>query len=265
MKKEYRAHPVEYKDLTMSKSADNVVSNLDYIKSINWQKTETGKIDNFPWLDSEADYQPVSEFKILYDVDYLYVLLLTQGEDEKNPLAQVEEKQGPVHTDSCLEFFVAPLEDSTLYFNFEANTKGYYKIAAGIARKNRYQLQESDLVDFEIEGFSSESIGELDIEDGYDWGVFLKIPRKLFDDIAEKLLSETRTTSVNETLETSNSKILKTSCHATTATSRNKTLRINAYKCGDETKQPHFACWSNILTENPDFHCPEYFGELIFS
>ena len=40
-------------------------------------------------------------------------------------------------------------------------------------------------------------------------------------------------------------------------------LRANFYKCGDETAHPHFLSWSPIGTPSPDFHRPEFFGELI--
>ena len=42
-------------------------------------------------------------------------------------------------------------------------------------------------------------------------------------------------------------------------------LRANFYKCGDLTKQEHYLSWNRVECEKPDFHRPEYFGELIFS
>lgn len=41
-----------------------------------------------------------------------------------------------------------------------------------------------------------------------------------------------------------------------------KTLLGNFYKCADETETPHYLSWSPIHTETPDFHRPEFFGEL---
>ena len=37
-------------------------------------------------------------------------------------------------------------------------------------------------------------------------------------------------------------------------------FRANFYSCGDKTPVPHYASWSPIDTEKPDFHRPEYFG-----
>ena len=40
-------------------------------------------------------------------------------------------------------------------------------------------------------------------------------------------------------------------------------IKGNFYKCGDETPVPHFGMWSPVDNETPDFHRPEFFGELI--
>jgi len=45
---------------------------------------------------------------------------------------------------------------------------------------------------------------------------------------------------------------------------RPETIRANFYKCADGTDSPHYVSWNPIQTESPDFHCPEYFGEMIF-
>lgn len=40
------------------------------------------------------------------------------------------------------------------------------------------------------------------------------------------------------------------------------TLRANFYKCADKTKRPHFLSWRPIDLPKPDFHCPQFFGEI---
>lgn len=40
--------------------------------------------------------------------------------------------------------------------------------------------------------------------------------------------------------------------------------RANFYKCGEDTPVEHYACWNEIHLENPDFHCPQFFGRLVF-
>ena len=36
------------------------------------------------------------------------------------------------------------------------------------------------------------------------------------------------------------------------------------YKCGDKLQTPHFLSWAPIDLPKPKFHCPEFFGELVF-
>ena len=38
----------------------------------------------------------------------------------------------------------------------------------------------------------------------------------------------------------------------------------NFYKCADETMNPHFVSWSPIDLPEPNFHCPEFFGNIHF-
>ena len=42
-------------------------------------------------------------------------------------------------------------------------------------------------------------------------------------------------------------------------------IRGNFYKCGDLTAQEHYLAWNRVDAERPNFHLPEYFGELSFS
>ena len=43
-----------------------------------------------------------------------------------------------------------------------------------------------------------------------------------------------------------------------------KTMRANFYKCGDKTTKPHFLSWNPIDLPAPDFHRPDFFGEIRF-
>jgi len=37
----------------------------------------------------------------------------------------------------------------------------------------------------------------------------------------------------------------------------------NFYKCSGGDCHEHYGCWNHVGTEHPDFHRPEYFGELV--
>jgi hypothetical protein len=38
----------------------------------------------------------------------------------------------------------------------------------------------------------------------------------------------------------------------------------NFYKCADGTDSKHYVTWSPVKTDIPDFHRPEFFGDLYF-
>ncbi len=40
--------------------------------------------------------------------------------------------------------------------------------------------------------------------------------------------------------------------------------RGNFYKCGELTGHSHFISWSEVEVEKPDFHIPDFFGQLEF-
>ena len=40
--------------------------------------------------------------------------------------------------------------------------------------------------------------------------------------------------------------------------------RGNFYKCGDFTDHTHFISWSGVEVKEPDFHVPDFFGQLEF-
>jgi hypothetical protein len=41
-------------------------------------------------------------------------------------------------------------------------------------------------------------------------------------------------------------------------------IKGNFYKCADGTDSPHYVTWNPVQTPTPDFHRPEFFGELYF-
>jgi hypothetical protein len=41
-------------------------------------------------------------------------------------------------------------------------------------------------------------------------------------------------------------------------------IKGNFYKCADDTANPHYVTWSPIGLPSPDYHCPEYFGDILF-
>ena len=42
-------------------------------------------------------------------------------------------------------------------------------------------------------------------------------------------------------------------------------MKANFYKCGDKTEHPHYGCWNQVEWEKPDFHRPEFFGDIVLA
>ena len=130
--------------------------------------------------------------------------------------------QDPVYQDSCVEFFVQVGDN---YRNFEFNCLGVCLSAIGPDRHSRTRLDSENLS--KVLRFPSLDPNALPVEGSqFDWSLTVGIPLELIE-------------------LTTGSK-----------------FRGNFYKCGDKTKIPHYVTWAPIDIPAPDFHIPEYFGEI---
>lgn len=143
---------------------------------------------------------------------------------EKNIRAVNTGKLDSPCEDSCLEFFLSPVAGDTRYFNIELNPNGCIYLGFG---SNRYNLVRLIPEEDPLSAETSRFSG--------GWIVTYKIPwsfvRQFFPNFEPFSGAE---------------------------------MRGNLYKCGDLTVQPHYFSWNPITLENPDFHCPDYFGLLRF-
>ena len=144
---------------------------------------------------------------------------------EANPLREKMQHLQFVHEDSCVEWFANFLpEKCDRYFNFEVNANGIMNVAF---RKDRY-----DATALTLEDIASLNI-KTEIFDAY-WTVSYVVPFALI----RKYIPEFR---------------------------YEEGMRIlgNFYKCGDHTAYPHHGIWKPMPLEEPDFHQPEYFREIV--
>lgn len=181
-------------------------------------------VDQANWPD-EFGYRPVCAGNIARCEDGLAIRFHVQGLDLR---AQNLGDNGRQWEDSCCEFFVLE-PDGGRYFNFEVNCIGRILGASGEGRHERVRQSLTDLG--RIRRVTSLPVQAYD-EAGTlrSWDITVIIPFALF---------------------------------GADAACPPKTLRANFYKCGDNTAHPHFLSWSPIGTPRPDFHRPEFFGELI--
>lgn len=130
--------------------------------------------------------------------------------------------QEPVWQDACVEFFMMVNEG---YRNFEFNCLGVCLSEIGTDRENRKSIPLGELSGIiRYPEFTPENLP--DEGEVSDWSLTVGIPFNLTG--------------------------METGC----------SFKGNFYKCGDETKIPHYVSWSPIHTKAPDFHQPDFFGEI---
>lgn len=176
----------------------------------------------------EYPYQPSVQFRVAHTGD---ALLLHFKVREASVRAVATADNGRVWEDSCVEFFSVPAGDG-VYYNLECNCAGTLLVGGGADRKDR-QRASQEVLD-RVQRWASlgrqpfdERIGEC------HWEVALVVPVSTF------FLHRLDTLS---------------GCQ----------IRANFYKCGDLLQTPHFLSWNPIKLEQPNFHCPEFFGLLHF-
>ena len=182
------------------------------------------KIDTVNW--SEFPYRPEVEFRAAHTGDSL---LLNYRVTEEAVRAAAQSDNGPVWEDSCVEFF-ATFDDKN-YQNVECKCVGTILSAVGPDRDHREAASKSVLDG--VKRYSSLDPANLPAEGPVTWEVSLIIPVETYFKSGLKSFS-----GVN--------------------------ARGNFYKCGDKLPTPHFLSWNPIGVPNPDFHRPEYFGQITF-
>ncbi len=134
-----------------------------------------------------------------------------------------------VHKDSCVEFFIST--GDTRFYNFEFNCIGTTYAAYG-KPGDREPLDEAVVSRIRTEStLGNKAVSTREMHS--IWELAIAIPFSIFQ---EKEFHNPV----------------------------GHTFYANFYKCGDELPRPHFLSWNPITTEKPDFHQPDFFGEISF-
>ena len=177
---------------------------------------------------NEFPFKPAVSVQIAYNENELF---LKYQVTEQSVKAEVAESNGPVWTDSCVEFFLSP-EGNDEYYNLEINCIGTALL--GFRKKGEPTIHATEKQIATIRRIST--LGESTFperKETTNWQITIAIPWKAF---------------FKHNLEQI----------------QGKKMRGNFYKCGDELSVPHFVSWTKIKTEKPSFHAPEFFGGLEF-
>ena len=130
-----------------------------------------------------------------------------------------------------MEFFLAP-EGEERYYNFEFNAIGNFLGGYGPGREDREAIpaEVATLISTQA------SLGKgmiLHLEGRIRWELDIVIPAKA--------LWKHQITDL-----------------------AGMSFKGNFYKCGDGLDKPHFLSWQPVGTASPDFHRPEFFGDITF-
>lgn len=189
------------------------------------QNAPVQKIETVNWKD--FSYAPEVNFNIAHTGDEIWLQYRVR---EKYIRAMETRTNGDVYKDSTVEFFISV--DGKNYYNFEFSCIGTIHLAYGTGRENRQHIEPAVAEQIRVES----SLGTKPFEEragDFRWEMFIRIPKQCLVFDALKSLSKCKATG-------------------------------NFYKCGDATTIPHFITWHPIDTELPDYHRPEFFGELEF-
>lgn len=190
--------------------------------------TPMARINNCNW-SAKFPYSPEVDFSIAYDDDALYIRFRVA---EDATMARVTEDNGEVWTDSCVEFFVS--FDNTGYYNFEFTCIG--KMLIGFRKDRTSAISASSEI---LNTITREStLGSEPFDERFgdqNWELSVRIPLQAFFK------------------------------HNIKSFAGLEGVKANFYKCGDKLSKPHYLSWAPISNESPNFHLPEYFGNLEFT
>ncbi len=175
----------------------------------------------------EYAYLPITVVDVARTDKNLYLRYFVKGYSLK---ASYGEDGSPVFKDSCVEFFVQPPDGSCKYMNFEFNCIGTCDASYRQSCDEKKSLDPDQFAS--IRRYSSLEVKPFEEKTGiHSWELIVSIPLELMGLNPQKLPEK---------------------------------IRANFYKCADETQYPHFLSWAPIPLPEPNFHCPEFFGELYF-
>ena len=197
------------------------------IEDIGWASLPVARIDTYLWLD--GGYTPEALAQLAYIEGECFVLRMNCK--EKNPLCRYSEYNQPVYTDSCLEFFADWVGDGR-YVNIEMNAAGTLLSCIGAGRGNRTPIKDVCGEIFPVTAHKTDD----------SWSVTAVIPLSMM----ATLYGVQQADLANRMVE-------------------GRVIRANFYKCGEDTHAPHYGMWNPVGTPNPDFHRPEYFGDLVLN
>ena len=210
--------------------------NIPLVQSVNYNssiKDVSLLMDTLP--KHSIDNELWSEFKSNCETSFSMAhcgsaILLKYYVNEDVIKSTMFKTNDPVHRDNCVEFFISFGAEKE-YYNIEMNCLGICFMGYGVDRANREILPEAIINKIRrgvLIRSTEESAGTK-----FEWQITLVVPIEVF--------TYTKLTSFEQE---------KGLC--------------NFFICGDDLPEPLFFSWNMIYNEKPDFHLPEFFGNMQF-
>lgn len=202
----------------------------DWNKAV-WKKTRSISIEKY--MGAIPPFKPTVEAKMMYDDANVYVIFRVK---DKHVRSLVQEYNGNVSGDACVEFFFSP--DSALperYFNLEVNAGGTPLIFYVTKPWTGFQkLEAEDIRQIEI-AHSLPARLDPEISGHVTWTIEYRVPLSMLKKFSN-----------------------------VTDPKPGVTWKANFYKTASQSTNPHWITWSYVDNPKPNFHLPQFFGTLIF-
>ena len=195
------------------------------IKLLDEQQVAFTDVTNANW-SADYPYKPAFSFRMAHTSQSLIIEYHVR---EASIASVAGRDNGRVWEDSCCEFF-SQLPGDDFYYNMECNCTGRLLIGCGPVREGRH-LAPASVLD-KVQRWSSLGSDDIALVEGdFSWNMVLIIPKDAWFQSNVQSFDGMK-------------------------------MKANIYKCGDKLSQPHFLSWNKIDIETPDFHRPDFFGEM---
>lgn len=199
--------------------------NLEEVNDVLEGIAPMQSVEHVNW-PKEFSYAPITEFYLGRSNQYLYISYSVHG---NCLLAENYKNNSSVWEDSCVEFF-AQVPGTPGYFNFEFNCIGTCLAAHRESRESATHFTDEQIG--RIRRYASAGTKPFrELQGMFHWFLTVAVPFDLLGLDGENLPEK---------------------------------INANFYKCADASSLPHYLSWSPIRLPAPNFHCPEFFGELYF-
>jgi len=197
-----------------------------------WRAAETLQLRHH--MGEPPAHRPPVSAKLLYDDAALRLIFRVE---DRFVRAVAQKFHDSVCRDSCVELFFTPAQNvADGYFNFEFNCCGKM-LAAYQPRpgENIRRLTETDCRAVKIVPSIQADTIDPEITEPTIWTLAARIPFTVLENYAPIVRP-----------------------------APGVQWRANAYKCADRTSGPHWLTWAPVDWPGPNFHLPQFFGELVF-